>query len=197
MNDVALILKSLEFAAFRHKGQLRKGEGSTPYINHPIQVANLLANYAGESDPVLISAAILHDVVEDTVNSPLERDELVGEISQIFGEEILLLTLEVTDDKTLDKLERKRLQVENASQKSDRAKKLKIADKIMNLRDLTDNPPSDWSIERITGYFDWAENVVVGLRGINQKLDDMFDEALLKARAKYEIKVRWDKGLMA
>lgn len=196
MNDIALILKSLEFAAFRHKGQLRKGEGSTPYINHPIQVANLLANYAGETDPVLISAAILHDVVEDTVNSSLERDELVGEISEIFGEEILLLTLEVTDDKTLDKLERKRLQVENASHKSDRAKKLKIADKIMNLRDLTDNPPSDWSIERITGYFDWAENVVVGLRGINQKLDDKFDEALLKARAKYEAKVRWDKGLM-
>ena len=196
MNDIALILKSLEFAAFRHKGQLRKGEGSTPYINHPIQVANLLANYAGETDPVLISAAILHDVVEDTVNSPLERDELVGEISEIFGEEILLLTLEVTDDKTLDKLERKRLQVENASHKSARAKKLKIADKIMNLRDLTDNPPSDWSIERITGYFDWAENVVVGLRGINQKLDNKFDEALLKARAKYEAKVRWDKGLM-
>ena len=197
MNDTALILKSLEFAAFRHNGQLRKGEGRTPYINHPIQVANLLANYAGETDPVLISAAILHDVVEDTVNTPGERDELIKQISEIFGEEILLLTLEVTDDKTLDKLERKRLQVENASHKSDRAKKLKIADKIMNLRDLTDNPPSDWSIERITGYFDWAENVVVGLRGINQKLDDMFDEALLKARAKYEVKVRWDKGLMA
>lgn len=186
MNEIALILKSLEFAAFRHKGQLRKGEGRTPYINHPIQVADLLANYAGETDPVLISAAILHDVVEDTVNSTLERDELVNEISEIFGGEILSLTLEVTDDKTLDKLERKRLQVETASQKSDRAKKLKIADKIMNLRDLTDNPPSDWSIERITAYFDWAEKVVVGLRGLNQKLDDMFDQALVIARAKYE-----------
>jgi guanosine-3',5'-bis(diphosphate) 3'-pyrophosphohydrolase len=60
----------------------------------------------------------------------------------------------------------------------------------MNLRDLTDNPPSDWSIERITGYFDWAEKVVLGLRGLNQKLDDMFDEALAIARAKYEVKVR-------
>ena len=190
MDDTALILKSLEFAAFRHKGQLRKGEGRTPYINHPIQVANLLANFAGETDPVLISAAILHDVVEDTVNSPGERDELTDQISLIFGDDILSLTLEVTDDKTLDKTERKRLQVENASHKSDRAKKLKIADKIMNLRDLTDNPPQDWPTERITGYFDWAEKVVVGLRGVNQKLDDLFDEALLRARAKYKVKVR-------
>jgi GTP diphosphokinase / guanosine-3',5'-bis(diphosphate) 3'-diphosphatase len=194
MNDTALILKSLDFAALRHNGQLRKGESSTPYINHPIQVANLLANHAGETDPVLISAAILHDVVEDTVNSPGERDELINQISEIFGEEILSLTLEVTDDKTLAKQERKRLQVESACHKSDRAKKLKIADKIMNLRDLTCNPPSDWSIERITGYFDWAENVVAGLRGVNQKLDDMFDEALARARAKYEANVREEKG---
>lgn len=197
MNDLALILKSLDFAAFRHKGQLRKGEGSTPYINHPIQVANLLANYAGEADPVLISAAILHDVVEDTVNSTSERDELIDQISEIFGEEILSLTLEVTDDKTLDKFERKKLQIESASHKSDRAKKLKIADKIMNLRDLTDNPPSDWSRERITDYFDWAEKVVEGLRGVSQILDDLFDEDLAIARARYEVKVRWDKDIMA
>ena len=197
MNDLALILKSLDFAAFRHKGQLRKGEGSTPYINHPIQVANLLANYAGEADPVLISAAILHDVIEDTVNSTSERDELIDQISEIFGEEILSLTLEVTDDKTLDKVERKKLQIESASHKSDRAKKLKIADKIMNLRDLTDNPPSDWSRERITDYFDWAEKVVEGLRGVSQILDDLFDEDLAIARARYEVKVRWDRDIMA
>jgi guanosine-3',5'-bis(diphosphate) 3'-pyrophosphohydrolase len=197
MNDLALILKSLDFAAFRHKGQLRKGEGSTPYINHPIQVANLLANYAGEADPVLISAAILHDVVEDTVNSTSERDELIDQISEIFGEEILSLTLEVTDDKTLDKFERKKLQIESASHKSDRAKKLKIADKIMNLRDLTDNPPSDWSRGRITDYFDWAEKVVEGLRGVSQILDDLFDEDLAIARARYEVKVRWDRDIMA
>lgn len=197
MNDLALILKSLDFAAFRHKGQLRKGEGSTPYINHPIQVANLLANYAGEADPVLISAAILHDVIEDTVNSTSERDELIDQISEIFGEEILSLTLEVTDDKTLDKFERKKLQIESASHKSDRAKKLKIADKIMNLRDLTDNPPSDWSRERITDYFDWAEKVVEGLRGVSQILDDLFDEDLAIARARYEVKVRWDRDIMA
>lgn len=190
MNDIGLILKALEFAAFRHRGQVRKGEDMTPYINHPIQVADLLANHAGESDPVLLSAAILHDVVEDTVNSVEERDILIDQISVLFGEEILALTLEVTDDKTLEKGERKRLQIENASHKSDNAKKLKIADKIMNLRDLTNKPPSDWQAVRIIEYFDWAEKVVTGLRGVNNILDDMFDEALIKGRAKYAVNVQ-------
>jgi len=185
MPDTSLILKALEFAAGRHRSQFRKGLDRTPYINHPIQVASLLANEAGESDTALLVAAILHDVIEDTVDSVKERDELCSIISRMFGEEILQLTLEVTDDKTLDKSERKRLQVENASHKSVNAKKLKIADKIMNLRDIAENPPTEWTLERISAYFDWAENVVSGLRGVNKKLEDLFDESLARGRKKY------------
>jgi GTP diphosphokinase / guanosine-3',5'-bis(diphosphate) 3'-diphosphatase len=185
MSDSSLLLKALEFAAVRHRSQFRKGLDKTPYINHPIQVAYLLAIDAGETDPVLLAAAILHDVVEDTVDSVEERDELVRTISCIFGEEILSLTLEVTDDKTLDKKERKRLQVVSASHKSVRAKKLKIADKIMNIRDIAENPPADWNLQRISDYFDWAENVVSGLRGVNSKLEDLFDDCLAKGRIKY------------
>ena len=185
MSDTSLILKALEFAAVRHRTQLRKGLGRTPYINHPIQVASLLANDAGETDPVLLAAAILHDVIEDTVDSVQARDELISSIARIFGEEILFLTLEVTDDKTLEKKERKRLQVENASHKSVNAKKLKIADKIMNLRDIAENPPEDWQLQRISDYFDWAENVVAGLRGVNAKLEQLFDDSLAKGRIKY------------
>ena len=185
MSETSLILKALEFAAARHRTQLRKGLDRTPYINHPIQVASLLANFAGETDPVLLTAAILHDVIEDTVDSVKERDELISIISSKFGEEILALTLEVTDDKTLDKKERKRLQVVNAPHKSDNAKKLKIADKIMNLLDITENPPADWDLQRISDYFDWANNVVAGLRGVNTKLDYLFDECLSGGRLKY------------
>jgi guanosine-3',5'-bis(diphosphate) 3'-pyrophosphohydrolase len=185
MPDTPLILKALEFAAGRHRYQFRKGLDRAPYINHPIQVASLLANDAGETDTVLLSAAILHDVVEDTVDSVKEKEELIKIIFRMFGEEILALTMEVTDDKTLDKQERKRLQVENASHKSVNAKKLKIADKIMNLRDIAENPPADWSLQRISDYFDWAENVVAGLRGVNTKLEDLFDECLVKGRLKY------------
>ena len=185
MSDTALILKALEFASSRHRKQFRKGIDKTPYINHPIQVASLLANDAGETDPALLAAAILHDVIEDTVNSVEERDKLSILIGEMFGEDVLSLTLEVTDDKTLDKKERKRLQVEHASHKSVNAKKLKIADKIMNLRDIADNPPADWALQRISDYFDWAENVVAGLRGVNGKLEQLFDESLIKGRSRY------------
>ena len=77
MTDIALIMKSLEFAAGRHRKQFRKGEDKTPYINHPIGVASLLAE-TGETDAVLISAAILHDVIEDTVENEQEKVELIA-----------------------------------------------------------------------------------------------------------------------
>jgi guanosine-3',5'-bis(diphosphate) 3'-pyrophosphohydrolase len=185
MDDIGLILRAMEFAAARHRSQKRKGEDQSPYINHPIQVANLLANEGGERDPVLLTAAILHDVIEDTVETPEEKQELMKQISELFGEQVLSLTLEVTDDKSLEKPERKRLQIEQAPHKSDNAKKLKIADKIMNIRDITYSPPTWWSVQRINEYFDWAEKVVAGLRGVNERLEDIFDESLIKGRAKY------------
>jgi GTP diphosphokinase / guanosine-3',5'-bis(diphosphate) 3'-diphosphatase len=185
MDSTGLILRALEFAAFRHRNQTRKGKDKSPYINHPIQVANLLANEGGEKDPVLLTAAILHDIIEDTVDTPEEKLELTKQISEIFGEQVLSVTLEVTDDKSLEKQDRKQLQIEEAPYKSDNAKKLKIADKIMNVRDITDNPPVGWPVKRIMEYFDWAEKVVAGLRGVNKKLEDIFDECLRNGRLKY------------
>lgn len=186
MDGISLVLKALEFAAVRHHNQIRKGADKAPYINHPIQVAELLANRAGEKDPVLLSAAILHDVIEDTVNSVEERQALITSIRKIFGEEVLSITLEVTDDKTLDKDERKRLQVEHTPFLSDNAKKLKIADKIMNLHDISANPPENWSLQRILEYHDWAEKVVAGARGVNMTLDSIFDETLAAGRLRYQ-----------
>jgi GTP diphosphokinase / guanosine-3',5'-bis(diphosphate) 3'-diphosphatase len=185
MTTTGIILKALEFAATRHSSQLRKGEIKIPYINHPIQVANLLVNECGEEDVVLLSAAILHDVIEDTVNSVDERTVLIEEIKKEFGEEILKVTLEVTDDKTLEKQERKRLQIIDGPHKSDAAKKLKIADKIMNVRDMTHNPPVDWPRERIIAYLDWSEQVVNGLRGVSPRLEKLFDKTLKEAKVYY------------
>jgi guanosine-3',5'-bis(diphosphate) 3'-pyrophosphohydrolase len=148
-------------------------------------VAELLANDADENDPVLLAAAILHDVVEDTVETDDEKEELIRNMTEIFGEEVLSIVLEVTDDKNLEKPERKRLQVEHAPHLSVKAKKLKIADKIMNVRDITNNPPTWWSHDRILEYFDWSENVVAGLRGVNKKMEEMFDVAVTNGRKKY------------
>src|SRR5512134_20524 len=131
------LLKALRFSAEKHVDQRRKDARSSPYINHPIQVVETLWRVGKVRDVTLLVAAILHDTIEDTATTPEEiRDE--------FGEEVLALVLEVTDDKSLPKQVRKQLQVETASHKTGNAKLLKLADKICNVHDVVKSPPSVW-----------------------------------------------------
>ena len=174
-SDLQVFLKVLSFSAERHRKQRRKGVEGDPYINHPVEVANLLANVAGVADITTLVAAVLHDTVEDTETGP-------EEIEALFGRPVRLLVEEVTDDKSLPKLERKRRQVEGAPGRSPAAKLIKIADKICNLRDLTQRPPADWSRDRRSAYFDWAEAVVAGCRGLNPALEECFYESLRRGR---------------
>jgi len=139
-------------------------------------VAQILAEHTGGNDPVLVAASLLHDTLEDTEAT---YEELVKE----FGEEIAYLVKEVTDDKSLPKPERKRLQVENAPHKSPRAKMIKIADKISNLKSVLHSPPPDWSEERKKEYYDWAANVVAGCRGVCDSLEGTFDGYHKKLKA--------------
>jgi len=167
---VALVLRASAFAAHKHRGQRRKDVEASPYINHPLTLANLLANEGGVDDPITLCAALLHDTVEDT-------DTTADELQREFGAEISAVVLEVTDDRTLPKAERKRLQVEHAAVISDRAKLVKLADKISNLRDVASSPPAGWPLERRREYFDWAKSVVDRLRGVHPGLEAVFDRA--------------------
>ena len=167
--SLGLLLEAIQFAAEKHRIQKRKDE-ITPYINHPIALAHVLAVEGGIDDPIVLCAAILHDTIEDTGTT-------ADELRTRFGDEVTNVVLEVTDDKSLPKEVRKRLQVEHASSRSRRAKLLKLADKICNLRDLTDSPPPKWSPERRREYFTWAQAVVFGLRGIHPGLESVFDQA--------------------
>ncbi|MFC1684002.1 HD domain-containing protein [Pseudomonadota bacterium] len=167
------ILKALEFAASKHRDQRRKDKEASPYINHPIALANTLCNEAGITDIETICGALLHDTVEDTETTP-------EELTDVFGSSISDIVMEVTDDKNLPKMERKRLQVQHAYHASDKAKLVKLADKISNLRDMVVCPPAHWSHERKQEYFDWAKEVIDQLRGINPRLESIFDEAYAK-----------------
>ena len=171
--DLKLLLKALTFAAYKHKDQRRKDVEASPYINHPISLANIICNEGHVVDIDVICGALLHDTVEDTQTTP---DELEAE----FGRAIRDIVMEVTDDKNLSKEERKRLQIEHAAHSSDKAKLVKLADKISNLRDILDNPPPDWSLERRQAYFDWASAVIDQLRGVHSQLETIFDEAYSK-----------------
>ena len=171
MNAQNKILQAAAFAAQKHAGQRRKGGDAEPYINHPLDVANLLANVGRIDDPEVIMAGLLHDTIEDT-NTTAE------ELMELFGERTVSMVLEVTDDKSLPKKERKRLQIEHAPHLSPGAKAVKLADKISNIKDVTHNPPAHWDKDRRTKYLDWGEKVVAGLRGTNDALEKLFDASI-------------------
>jgi guanosine-3',5'-bis(diphosphate) 3'-pyrophosphohydrolase len=171
-----LVSEAAELAAHRHNGMARKGRSSEPYINHLAEVANLLAAATDGADAELVAAAWLHDSIEDTETT---REELV----QKFSERVASLVVEVTDDMSLPKSERRRLQVVDAPHKSGSAKLIKIADKISNIRARILPEPTTEERDDLADYTDWAEQVVAGCRGGNAWLDKTFDEAVAKARS--------------
>jgi len=173
--QVGELLRALTFAARKHKDQRRKDADASPYINHPIAVASVLATEAGVIDQLTLMAAILHDTVEDTQTTPQE-------LEREFGSEIARVVAEVTDDKALPKDVRKELQIRHAATASPRAKAVKIADKTCNVRDVTSAPPAAWSLGRRREYVEWAVKVVAACRGEEPALDAVFDAAVEEAQ---------------
>ena len=169
-------VKALAFAADKHRKQKRKGTDASPYINHPIALVDVLVNEGGVTDMTVLCAAVLHDTVEDTQTTPQE-------LAELFGEKVAGIVMEVTDDKSLDKPERKRLQIEHAAHLSHEARLVKLADKICNLRDVLSAPPAGWPTERKQEYFDWAAGVVAGMRGAHPELEARFDAVLARRDA--------------
>src|SRR5437667_2865965 len=136
--ELALLLKALAFAAHKHRDQRRKDADASPYINHPIALADVLVNEGGITDFEVLCAALLHDTVEDTATS---HEELVD----AFGSRIARIVAEVTDDQRLPKAERKRLQVEHAPQLSHEAKPVKPARQPCNLRHVAEPAAAQWA----------------------------------------------------
>lgn len=167
-SESGMIIQALAFAARKHRDQRRKDAEASPYINHPIALADVLANEGGITDVTVLCAAILHDTVEDTQTT-------AEELTAVFGQRIASAVLEVTDDKSLDKEARKQHQIDHAPHISRDAQLVKLADKICNLRDILAAPPAGWSDERKLEYFDWAARVVDGVRGVDARLEGVFD----------------------
>jgi (p)ppGpp synthase/HD superfamily hydrolase len=170
VDPLTVVLKAAERAAHWHAAQRRKGAAQEPYINHLLEVARLVAEATGGDDPNLVIAALLHDAVED---QEISRAAIVQE----FGEDVAGLVLEVTDDKSLPKEQRKRLQIEDAPEKSARAAVLKLADKTSNLTAMAVSPPATWSAGRRLEYVQWARDVVAGLRVESPWLQERFADA--------------------
>ena len=170
-----LILKAACFAAHKHRNQRRKDEERTPYINHPISVAKIISEIGNVEDPEVLAAALLHDTLEDTKTTP---EELIDN----FGERVCRLVQEVTDDKTLPKLERKQRQIDHAKEISEGAALIKLGDKISNVTDITNTPPTDWDSNRRLDYFEWAEKVINNCPRVNESLENHFSEVVRKGK---------------
>lgn len=172
---MSLLLRAAQFAAEKHKRQRRKDVEGSPYINHPIAVAEVLARVGGVQDAEVLAAALLHDTVEDT-------DTTFEEVEREFGAEVRALVAEVTDDRTLTKEERKHLQIEHAAHASVGARLIKLGDKLCNVIDVINNPPQGWARHRRAEYLDWAEKVVDQCRGTNAALEGEFDRVVGRGR---------------
>ena len=173
--DNKIVLRAAHFSALKHRNQRRMDVEASPYINHPIFVAMIIADVGGVDDPEILAAALLHDTLEDTDTSP---DELENK----FGERVRKLVEEVTDDKKLPKQVRKTRQIEHAARTSEGATLIKLGDKISNVLDVTESPPADWSLERRKEYLDWAEEVINNCSNVNEKLKKCFDDVLVRGR---------------
>ncbi|KAJ3139111.1 Guanosine-3',5'-bis(diphosphate) 3'-pyrophosphohydrolase MESH1 [Physocladia obscura] len=140
--EVSLVLDAANYAAQKHATQRRKDAAQTPYVNHVLGVAQILAHEARVTDAFVLAAALLHDTVEDT-------DTTLADIAARFGHKVAEIVRQVSDDKSLPKETRKRLQIEHAPFCDRDAKLVKLADKIYNLRDLDRDTPIGWSQERV------------------------------------------------
>ena len=174
MSEIILLLKALHFAAVKHRDQRRKDIYASPYINHPIRVAQILSEIGEIDDVEILAAAVLHDTVEDTETT---SEELEGE----FGVRIARIVSQVTDDKTLSKAERKQLQIERACHISKEGALVKVADKIANVQDVSSNPPEGWDDKRRQEYLNWAECVVSNCPPVNRAMEMYFAESLTSA----------------
>jgi guanosine-3',5'-bis(diphosphate) 3'-pyrophosphohydrolase len=169
-NPMLTLARAYHFAAARHVNQRRKGEAAEPYMNHLVEVAELVAQATRATDPDIIIAAVLHDTVEDT-------ETTLDELKSLFGERVAELVAEVTDDKALPKQTRKDLQVAHAAHASRGAQIIKLADKTSNLRSMATSPPKGWGDERRMEYVDWASQVVNACRRADPWLAGQFDLA--------------------
>jgi len=181
-----LILRAAEFAAHKHCKQRRKGKTKRPYIGHCIEVARILADVGKVENADVLAAAFLHDTVED---EKATREEIRRE----FGSTIEGLVAQVTDDEDLDKERRKKAQVEEARSLSDEAKLIRLADRISNVLEVSNDAPKGWDIDRRAKYFDASKRVVAALAGVNPDLERRAAEALSEASGKLLLEKEGEK----
>lgn len=165
---------ALVFASEAHANQRRKGAAQEPYINHLIEVLDLVTRATNGTDMDAMLGALLHDTIEDT---HVTRDELAAE----FGENVAEIVVANSDDMSLPKDERRRQRIAAMRHKSAQARMVKIADVISNVRAVVLSAPAGWGPERKLGYIEGCRQLIDAGRGANETLERIFDETATEA----------------
>jgi hypothetical protein len=163
------LTKALLFAAEAHRNQRRKGAAQEPYLNHLVEVLDLVVQATGDTDMDMVVAALLHDVVEDTPTT-------YEHVARTFGERVAEIVRENSDDMSLPKAERRRARIRGMVCKSREARIIKMADVISNLRAVAVSPPAGWSPERKLGYLEGCRQLVDAARGTEASIERIFDQ---------------------
>lgn len=171
--DAAVVLRAVSFAAEKHKLQVRKNAQKTPYVIHPLGVADQVIRIGQVYNKDVLVAALLHDTLEDTVTTP-------GEIESYFGKTVAQYVVDMTDDKRLSSKERKKQQIIRALHQSKEVAIIKFSDKLHNLNTLMRDPPEGWTQDRMDQYFQWAQAVVDNLPSVNDSLKDAVHNSIVK-----------------
>jgi len=192
-DDISLIEKAYNLAAKAHEGQVRKS--GEPYIIHPLYVSIILADL--EMDKETIAAGLLHDVVEDTLYTKEQIEEMFGkDVAHLVDGVTKLQALNFTQErdghddiglKSLDKnAEKLELQAENlrkmflAMAKDIRVILIKLADRLHNMRTLKHMPPEKQqriARETLDIYSPIAQRL--GISKVKVELDDLSLKYLL------------------
>ena len=176
--ELRRLTKALLFAAEAHRNQRRKGAAQEPYLNHLIEVVDLVVQATGGTDMDMVIAALLHDVVEDTPTT-------YEDVAASFGERVTELVRENSDNMSLPKAERRRARIAAMALKSREARIVKMADVISNLRAIAVSPPAGWSAERKLGYLEGCRQLVDAGRGTEATIERIFDETAADVEARF------------
>jgi guanosine-3',5'-bis(diphosphate) 3'-pyrophosphohydrolase len=170
INDYVMIIEAINFAARAHKDQRRKGDGNSPYINHLIEVLTLLSSSAKVTDPNILMAAVLHDILEDT---EVAESELIDK----FGTTVASYVLAVSDDKTMSLNERRDKQLKSMDKTIDPIKFIKLADHCSNVASI----PPKWDKQRVKEYIEWSHSVAEKCFIVSKPLADIYKHRYLQA----------------
>ncbi|MDJ0951930.1 MAG: HD domain-containing protein [Alphaproteobacteria bacterium] len=172
--DFTRLTRALSFAAEAHANQRRKGAAQEPYLNHLVEVLDLVAQATGGDDVDLLIASLLHDVVEDT---SVTEDEL----TEAFGARVAEIVQANSDDMSLPKDQRRRKRIADMPHKSPDARIVKTADVISNIRAIVTSPPAGWTADRKLGYLEGCRQLIDAGRGANAALERVFDQTVADA----------------